>query len=85
MVSVVDTDADLPFLRPGDPLWLTWDQDAPFALEGWPAHAGATTTDVDHVEATLEGISSTVAAGSPVAAAPSSSGVGRPASSEVRW
>jgi ABC-type Fe3+/spermidine/putrescine transport system ATPase subunit len=39
--------------RPGDRLWLTWATGAAYALPGVPAHAGATTTDVDTVEASL--------------------------------
>jgi spermidine/putrescine transport system ATP-binding protein len=39
--------------RPGDRLWLTWPPGAAYALPGLPAHAGATTTDVDTVEASL--------------------------------
>jgi spermidine/putrescine transport system ATP-binding protein len=39
--------------RPGDRLWLTWPHGAAYALPGVPAHAGATTTDVDTVEASL--------------------------------
>lgn len=44
---------DLPFLRPGDPLWVTWGDDLPYLLDGWPARAGSTRTDVDHIEAHL--------------------------------
>jgi len=75
VVAIVDSDAQLPFLRPGDPLWLTWEPDAPFALEGWPAHAGATTTDVDHVEATMEGTTATT--GASAVTEPAATGLGR--------
>jgi spermidine/putrescine transport system ATP-binding protein len=55
VVSTVETDADLPMLRPGDNIWLTWDQRSPYALSGHPAFAGATNTDVDEVQAALDG------------------------------
>jgi spermidine/putrescine transport system ATP-binding protein len=45
--------ADRSSGRPGDRLWLTWPPGAAYALPGIPAHAGATTTDVDTVEASL--------------------------------
>jgi spermidine/putrescine transport system ATP-binding protein len=45
--------ADRSSGRPGDRLWLTWPAGAAYALPGVPAHAGATTTDVDTVEASL--------------------------------
>ncbi|MEN9792550.1 MAG: hypothetical protein RL330_628 [Actinomycetota bacterium] len=41
------------FLRPGSEVWLTWPADAPYALDDWPDIAGATTTNVDQVEAAL--------------------------------
>lgn len=44
---------DLPFLRPGDPLWVTWVPGAAYLLAGWPQRAGSTRTDVDHIEAHL--------------------------------
>jgi spermidine/putrescine transport system ATP-binding protein len=53
VVTYVATDADLPFLRPGDTVALTWKPGAAYLIEGWPAHAGANTTDVDSVEAAL--------------------------------
>jgi len=34
-------------------VWLTWPADAPYALDDWPDIAGATTTNVDQVEAAL--------------------------------
>ena len=39
--------------RPGDRLWLSWRSGGAYALQGHPAHAGATTTDVDQIEASL--------------------------------
>ncbi len=55
VVSTVETDTDLPMLRPGDRIWLTWDPRSPYALAGHPAFAGATNTDVDEVQAALDG------------------------------
>jgi spermidine/putrescine transport system ATP-binding protein len=56
MVSTVEAGSELPFLRPGDAVHMTWDRGAAYALRGHPAHAGATTTDVDQVQAALDGV-----------------------------
>ena len=53
VAAIVAGDADLPFLRPGAEVHFGWRADAPYVLGGWPAVAGATTTDVDRVEAAL--------------------------------
>ena len=53
VVTLVDPDDDLPFLRPGSTVHLAWNREAAYLLAGWPARPGATSTDVDHVEATL--------------------------------
>lgn len=53
VTALVGGDADLPFLRPDSSIWLSWGPEAPFVLDGWPAVAGATTTNVDSIEASL--------------------------------
>jgi spermidine/putrescine transport system ATP-binding protein len=53
LVTHVDSRARLPFLRPGESVWATWERGAAYLLSGWPARAGATSTDVDQVEASL--------------------------------
>jgi spermidine/putrescine transport system ATP-binding protein len=53
LVAHVQTHDDLPFLRPGDPLWVTWVPGAAYLISGWPQRAGSTRTDVDHIEAHL--------------------------------
>ncbi len=53
LVTHVGTDTDLPFLRPGDRVHVTWQPGAAYLLAGWPDRAGATSTDVDQVEAAL--------------------------------
>jgi spermidine/putrescine transport system ATP-binding protein len=53
VVTLVDPDAELPFLRPGDPVGVSWRPGAAYLLPGWPARAGASDTDVDEVEAAL--------------------------------
>ncbi len=53
VVTHVATDADLPFLRPGDSVSMTWKPKAAYLIAGWPERAGANTTDVDSVEAAL--------------------------------
>ena len=56
VVANVDTDDDLPAVRRGDPITLRWAADAPYLLRGRSAVVGATTTDVDEVEASLDGV-----------------------------
>ena len=53
IASLVSGASDLPFVRPGSSMWLSWDAGAPYVMNGWPQLAGATTTNVDHVEARL--------------------------------
>ena len=53
VITHVGTDTDLPFLRPGDPVEVTWQPGAAFVLPGWPPRAGASSTDVDQIEAAL--------------------------------
>ena len=53
VTAIVAGDSDLPFLRPDTTVWLSWHADSPFVLDGWPDVAGATTTNVDNVEASL--------------------------------
>jgi spermidine/putrescine transport system ATP-binding protein len=53
LVAHIGGDEDLPFLRPGDELWLTWAPDSSFVLAEASATAGATGIDVDRVEASL--------------------------------
>jgi len=53
VVTLVDPDDDLPFLRPGSPVHVSWSPEAVYLLAGWPARPGANSTDVDQVEAAL--------------------------------
>ena len=53
LITNVGTGTALPFVRPGDTIEVTWEPGAAFAIAGWPDRAGATTTDVDEVEAAL--------------------------------
>jgi spermidine/putrescine transport system ATP-binding protein len=53
VVTHVDTHTDLPFVRPGHGLHVSWSPGAAYLLAGWPSIAGATSTDVDAVEAAL--------------------------------
>jgi spermidine/putrescine transport system ATP-binding protein len=53
VVSYVDPDDDLPFLRPGSTVHANWNPGAAYLLAGWPARAGASDSDVDQIEATL--------------------------------
>jgi spermidine/putrescine transport system ATP-binding protein len=53
LVAHVGTGDDLPFLRPGQPLWLSWGDGAAYALAEKTDIVGATDTDIDEVEASL--------------------------------
>jgi spermidine/putrescine transport system ATP-binding protein len=53
VAALVSGQADLPFLRPESMVWLGWKSGTAYALPGRPDVAGATTTNVDHVEAGL--------------------------------
>lgn len=53
LTTSVHSHDDLPFLRPGDPIWVHWAPGSAYLLFGWPTHAGSNTTDLDHVEASL--------------------------------
>ncbi len=55
MMATVDADDNLPPLDRGNPITLAWADDAPYVLQGRSAIVGATTTDVDEVQASLEG------------------------------
>jgi spermidine/putrescine transport system substrate-binding protein len=46
---------ELPPPQPGSPIALGWTPDAPYLLRGRSAIVGATTTDVDEVQASLDG------------------------------
>jgi TOBE domain len=53
VVTHVESHARLPFLQPGKQIWITWEPGCGYLVPGWPAKAGATSTDVDQVEASL--------------------------------
>ena len=55
LVATVDNHDNPESLAVGSPIALTWDPTAPFVLEGRSAVIGATTTDVDEVQASLDG------------------------------
>jgi spermidine/putrescine transport system ATP-binding protein len=53
LVANVRADDDLPPLRPDDEIWVTWTAGSAYLIPEASAHAGATGTDVDRVEASL--------------------------------
>ena len=55
VVATIDSDDELPAVSAGDPITLRWAPDAPYLLRGRSAVVGATTTDVDEVQAALDG------------------------------
>ena len=56
VVATVDADGEAPTVNKGDTVALAWDSDAPYLLRGRSAVVGSTTTDVDEVQAALDGI-----------------------------
>jgi spermidine/putrescine transport system ATP-binding protein len=73
VVASLDADAAAAGISAGDRLALTWAPDAPYLLRGRSAVVGATTTDVDEVQAALDGAEVTT------------SGAASPASPERRF
>ena len=51
----IEADEDMPELRPGDAVTLGWAAGSAYLLRGRSEIVGATTTDVDEVQATMEG------------------------------
>ena len=51
--ALIDASALPDWALVGQRLLLEWVPDSPYVLAGWPKRAGATTTNVDHVEAAL--------------------------------
>ena len=51
--ALVDATSLPHWVRTGETMCLVWPNDCPYVLAGWPERAGATTTNVDHVEAAL--------------------------------
>ena len=55
LLVTVETDDDTPDLRPGDAISLHWSPGAAYLLRGRSEIIGATTTDVDEVQASMDG------------------------------
>jgi spermidine/putrescine transport system ATP-binding protein len=55
VVATVEADGESAALQQGAPITLGWAPDAPYLLRGRSAIVGATTTDVDEVQASLDG------------------------------
>ena len=53
MTCLADSSASMPQIAPGRRIAMKWEGDCGFVLAGWPDKAGATTTDIDHIESTL--------------------------------
>ena len=51
----LEADDDTAEVRPGDEITLRWSRSAAYALSGRSQIVGATTTDVDEVQATMDG------------------------------
>jgi spermidine/putrescine transport system ATP-binding protein len=51
--AIVPINPSQPVPTPGDSFSLTWHQQAPYMLSGWPETAGSTSTNIDSVEAAL--------------------------------
>ena len=55
LVLHVDATPEFAEMRTGDELWTSWPTEAAYVMEGTSAIIGATTTDVDEVQAALDG------------------------------
>ena len=63
LVQVLDDGTELAMhleaghedFRSGDEVWSAWADDAAYMMRGWSSVVGATTTDVDEVQASLDG------------------------------
>ncbi len=53
VVAQMTTDTEAPLTRPGSAVHVQWNPGAAYLINGWPSVAGATSTDVDDVEASL--------------------------------
>ena len=53
VVAQMTTDTEAPLTQPGSAVHVQWNPGAAFLITGWPSVAGATSTDVDDVEASL--------------------------------
>jgi spermidine/putrescine transport system ATP-binding protein len=53
IVAHMVDDADAAHVRPGNEVHVRWSPGAAYLIPGWPSVAGATSTDVDAVEASL--------------------------------
>jgi spermidine/putrescine transport system ATP-binding protein len=53
VVAQMTTDTEAPLRQPGSAVHVQWNPGAAFLITGWPSVAGATSTDVDDVEASL--------------------------------
>lgn len=67
MLVMLEADGTAPTLNPGDDVTLTWAPGAAFALRGRSAVVGSTTTDIDEVQASLDGTDAAVNPGDPAA------------------
>lgn len=55
MLVSLEADDEIAALRPGDQVTLSWSQGSAYLLKGRSEIVGATTTDVDEVQATMAG------------------------------
>ncbi len=51
VIATVPSGVDLPFLRPGSPVHLTWEPGSAYLLDGWPRRPGATASDLESLDA----------------------------------
>jgi spermidine/putrescine transport system ATP-binding protein len=50
VIASVITGAEVPLLRPGSTVHLSWEPGSAFLLSDWPTRAGATASDIDTLE-----------------------------------
>ncbi len=85
VVATVDADGEAPTVSKGDTVALTWDSDAPYLLRGRSAVVGSTTTDVDEVQAALDGAEAVPEGGSGSGGRAAARAQVRTAGADRRW
>jgi spermidine/putrescine transport system ATP-binding protein len=50
VIATVPSGTDLPFLRPGNAVHLTWEPGSAYLLAGWPRRPGATASDIETLD-----------------------------------
>lgn len=77
LVLHIEAGPEFDHIRTGDDMWTSWSTDAAYVMAGTSAVVGATTTDVDEVQAALDGRSAPDPAAPPTDKPPKESRINR--------